>query len=228
MRVRMKFSKTGSVKYIGHLDIMRYFQKLMRRSGIPIAYSAGMSPHQIMSFALPLGIGDESLGEYADIELTRSVISTEALNILDAQSVPGIKILSFKMLPDGALNAMASVEAADYEIVLQNNRIPDLASKLSSFMEQEQILTIKKTKKSEREIDLKQFVFHYESTDDTILVRLKCGSVDNTKPELFMDTFLAYCGLSCSDSDLLIRRIVLYTVVNDTFVSLDDIGENIG
>ena len=69
MKVRMRFSKSGTMKFIGHLDIMRYFQKAFRRSGIDIAYSGGFSPHQIMSFAAPLGVGLESDGEYLDVEL---------------------------------------------------------------------------------------------------------------------------------------------------------------
>ena len=67
MRVRIKFSKHGAVKFIGHLDTMRYFQKAIRRSEIDIAYSGGFSPHQIMSFAAPLGVGQTSNGEYMDI-----------------------------------------------------------------------------------------------------------------------------------------------------------------
>ena len=59
MKIRIKFKKEGVMKFIGHLDVMRYFQKLLRRSGIPIAYSTGMSPHQIMSFAMPLSIDPE-------------------------------------------------------------------------------------------------------------------------------------------------------------------------
>lgn len=69
MRVRIKFSKHGAVKFIGHLDTMRYFQKAIRRSEIDIAYSGGFSPHQIMSFAAPLGVGQTSNGEYMDIEV---------------------------------------------------------------------------------------------------------------------------------------------------------------
>ena len=69
MKVRIKFAKYGVMKYIGHLDIMRYFQKCMRKGNIDIAYSTGFSPHQIMSFASPLGVGVESNGEYFDIEL---------------------------------------------------------------------------------------------------------------------------------------------------------------
>ena len=56
MKLRIKFSKHGSMKFIGHLDIMRYFQKAIRRSEIDVAYSEGFSPHQKMSFAAPLGV----------------------------------------------------------------------------------------------------------------------------------------------------------------------------
>ena len=67
MKVRVKFSKYGPVKFIGHLDVMRYFQKAIRRADIDILYSEGYSPHQIMSFASPLGLGITSEGEYMDI-----------------------------------------------------------------------------------------------------------------------------------------------------------------
>lgn len=69
MKVRIKFRKYGILKYIGHLDVMRFFQKAMRRADIPIAFTGGYSPHMIMSFAQPLGLGVTSEGEYLDIEL---------------------------------------------------------------------------------------------------------------------------------------------------------------
>mgnify|MGYP001068438734 FL=1 len=77
MKLRVKFSKHGVLKFIGHLDVMRYFQKAIRRAGIDISYSAGFSPHQIMSFASPLGIGLESNGEYMDIEVNSLTSSRE-------------------------------------------------------------------------------------------------------------------------------------------------------
>ena len=51
LKVRVKFAKQGAMKFIGHLDIMRYFQKAIRRADIDVAYSEGFSPHMIMSFA---------------------------------------------------------------------------------------------------------------------------------------------------------------------------------
>ena len=59
MKARIKFRKYGAIRFIGHLDVMRYFQKVMRRADIPIAFTGGYSPHMIMSFASPLGIGLE-------------------------------------------------------------------------------------------------------------------------------------------------------------------------
>ena len=73
MKVRIKFAKTGHMKFVGHLDTMRYFQKAIRRAELPVAFSGGYSPHMIMSFAAPLGVGTESLGEYFDLELAETV-----------------------------------------------------------------------------------------------------------------------------------------------------------
>jgi hypothetical protein len=55
VKIRVKFTKRNGMNYLGHLDVMRYFQKVIRRAEIPIAFSAGYNPHMIMSFASPLG-----------------------------------------------------------------------------------------------------------------------------------------------------------------------------
>ena len=69
MKIRLRFSKQGQMKFIGHLDMVRYFQKVMRRSEVDVAYSEGFSPHQKMSFASPLSVGVLSRGEYFDLKL---------------------------------------------------------------------------------------------------------------------------------------------------------------
>ena len=74
MKVRIKFSKEGPMKFVGHLDTMRYFQKALRRAELPVAFSGGYSPHMIMSFAVPLGVGMESLGDYFDLEMAEDMI----------------------------------------------------------------------------------------------------------------------------------------------------------
>mgnify|MGYP002258329890 FL=1 len=86
------------MKFIGHLDIMRYFQKAMRRANIDIAYSEGFSPHQIMSFAAPLGVGITSDGEYLDIEAKSTKSTQESIAALNAVMVDGIEITQYVAL----------------------------------------------------------------------------------------------------------------------------------
>ena len=91
MKVRIKFAKHGVMKFIGHLDVMRYFQKALRRAEIEVKFSEGMSPHMIMSFAAPLGVGLTSDGEYVDIELNTPVSTEEAVRRLNGVMVEGTR-----------------------------------------------------------------------------------------------------------------------------------------
>lgn len=68
--IRLKFTKGSEVKYISHLDLMRVFQRALRRASIPISYSSGFNPHQEISFAAPLSLGVTSNAEYVDLKLT--------------------------------------------------------------------------------------------------------------------------------------------------------------
>ena len=99
MKVRIKFTKEGPMKFVGHLDTMRYFQKAIRRAELPIAFSGGYSPHMIMSFAAPLGVGVTSTGEYFDMELTATIPTDEICQRLN--SADGRWYSCFKCPPGG-------------------------------------------------------------------------------------------------------------------------------
>ena len=151
MKIRIKFAKEGTMKFIGHLDIMRYFQKVMRRADVDIRYSEGFSPHQIMSFAAPLGVGLESRGEYVDIEVLSTDSSKEMLRRINENMVEGMEALSYKALPDDAGNAMSLVAAADYEVRFREGYEPadpdSFFDGIKTFLDQEEIVIVKKTKK---------------------------------------------------------------------------------
>ena len=104
------------MRFVGHLDVMRYFQKAMRRADIDIAYSEGFSPHQIMSFAAPLGVGITSDGEYLDIEAVSTVSSAASLEALNRVMAEGMEVTEYRSLGQNAKKAMTAVAAADYFI----------------------------------------------------------------------------------------------------------------
>lgn len=199
MKIRIKFSKQGNMKFIGHLDIMRYFQKAMRRADVNIRYSEGFSPHQIMSFAAPLGVGLTGSGEYLDIDVLSSDASKEMVRRLNDTMVEGMEVLSFRKLPDDAANAMSLVAAADYTVRLRDGWGEKLSvdgkkffSALSEFLETGDLNIVKKTKKGQRTMDLKPLIYEHRLLEDgnAIFLKLSSGSTDNVKPELVLEAFL--------------------------------------
>ena len=228
MKVRIRFSKTGALVYIGHLDVMRYFQKLFRRANMPICYSEGFSPHQILSFSHPLPLGMESVGEYADIELYERVTSKAAIEALLEKSVPEIGIFSFKLLPDKCENAMAAVRAARYDIgFTESCPFDDLEAAVKKLMEQESLVVTKTTKKSVKEEDIRPYIYECFVKGDHIEMLLASGSIHNLKPELVMSALGSIFGVTIEETMLKMKRLDQYAEGPDGLISLDDIGEDI-
>lgn len=235
MKVRVKFKKHGAIRFIGHLDVMRFFQKTIRRAELDIAYSAGFSPHQIMSFASPLGVGLESNGEYMDIELNTVTTSEDMIARLNKASIPGIEIIAMKELPEGAGNAMASVAAAGYTVRFREGREPnfDYASKLEEFLSKEQILITKETKKSTIEMDLKPGIYEFKANEDgSLYLLVDASSSGNIKPGMVIEKLLTEYGDTLKENALLITREETYTNLakpnkKRRLVPLDAIGSDI-
>lgn len=233
MKIRIKFSKEGIMKFIGHLDMMRYFQKAFRRCGIDIAYSQGFSPHQLISFAAPLGVGLTSRGEYMDIVVNSTQDSRTMIERINAEMVEGVRVLSYQQIEDETKNsnAMAIVAAADYEVRFRPGHMPekmDLKAEFEKFYRQEHIFVVKKTKKSEKEVDIKPMIFDLNVCEDCVYMKLATGSVENLKPEFVMKTFM---GDALGDYDLDICRTEMYAWSDgeqktpDKLVPLDGLGK---
>ncbi len=192
MNVRVRFAKYGAVKFIGHLDVLRYFQKAVRRAGLKIAYSQGFHPHQIMSFASPLGVGITSEGEYMDMELTAEYTPQEIVDALNSAMVEGFAVLSARILPEPENGrkretAMSLVTAADYLVTAKENdtflgtkSLEELNEAWGRFYGQESISVVKKVKKSNSEtsIDLKQFLY------GTVVGTVSGNTVEASLPEV--------------------------------------------
>lgn len=230
MKLRVKFRKYGPVRFIGHLDVMRFFQKCIRRAQIDVAYTGGYSPHQIMSFAAPLGVGLESNGEYMDIEVNSIVSCQDVAEKLNRASVPGIEITSVKILPENAGNAMASVAAASYTVRFREGREPrtELSDAITRFLAKEQILITKHTKKSSREVDLKPGIYELTWRNNALYMLLDASSAGNLKPGLIIEALLAENGERLQENALLITREDTFAMTDNgelpRFVPLDEIG----
>lgn len=218
MKVRVKFSKEGPIRFIGHLDVMRYFQKAIRRADIDIAYSTGFSPHQMMSFASPLSVGHESEGEYFDMELLSMPSEEDVKKRLNAVMADGIQILDVYALPEKERNAMASVAAADYRVSFSENvSLPDdFSDRLWHFLSRDTIFVTKQTKRSEAEINLKERIFDYRVLEhQQVYLLLDAGSGSNIKPGFVMECFFKEEGLDLPFYPFRIRRLETYRRFDD-------------
>lgn len=235
MKIRIKFRKWGVMKFVGHLDMMRYFQKAIRRSNIDICYSEGFSPHQIMSFAAPLGVGITSDGEYFDIEVHSSTSSAEAIRTLNATMVDGVEVTGYVELPENAKAAMSIVAAADYELTFKEGyELPlsyqeAVALVKEEFWAAEQFTILKKTKKSEREVDLKPLVYGLEVRELEegygFFMKLSTGSIQNIKPELVLASLFEKKGLEYNENAIQIHRLEVYARdEKEQLVPLLDLG----
>ncbi len=181
MTARIRFAKFGVMKFIGHLDVMRYFQKVIRRSSLPVSYSQGYSPHQLMSFAQPLSVGVTSDGEYMEVVFDDEKTAAYALEagksieeyITDefrTHITGGFEILELRILPSPVPgvkqeSAMSLVAAADYQISVKDGYDIGPADPcefndaMEAFWAQDGIFVIKTTKKQERVINIKEMYY---------------------------------------------------------------------
>lgn len=254
MKLRIKFKKTGSMKFISHLDLMRYVQKALRRAEIDVVYSQGFHPHQLLSFAAPLGLGDTSEGDYLDLQVHAMPEPSEFLSRINAQMNEEIRFLSVQILQDKTKPSMSLVAAADYCIRLRAGyKIP--MDKFSAFMEQEHIFVLKKSKRTEQQVDILPMIYVAGQTQQefcakqermktavcpvqTIFeegcrtacyMRTACGSRMNLKPDLVMEAFCDWCHIEYQPFAFQIHRLETYAESCEEgkaqhFVALDDLS----
>lgn len=233
--IRVRFSKHGAIRYIGHLDVMRYFQKVLRRSELDVAYTNGFSPHQVMTFAQPLGVGIESDGEYMDLRMNSIISTQDVMQKINENSVPEIQALSVKILPEKSGNAMASVAAAEYEIYFKDGRVPScfadgttIPELISAFMKQDEIILQKEGKAGLRDIDIKDRIYalDWDENEKVIHTILDASSGYNIKPIQLMTLLTAFGKSELAGNSLIIYRNDLYTRDNDgKLMSMDLVGE---
>ena len=220
--LRFKFKKYGPVVYIGHLDIMRFFQKAIRRSGIDAAYTEGFSPHLKLSFAQPLSVGVETDGDYFDLEMNTLPDLTTLVEEMNKQCVDGIEILNVTLLNDDVQNGMSSVKAADY--IYTFDSLADSKELLDKFFSQETYIFEYVRKDKTKVKDLMEDIYEYKILNDNeLLVKVNSSSAGNLKADVVIEALEKY-GLKAKC--LKFKRSELYTTdSNNSFMSLKDQGE---
>ena len=192
--VRLRFKKTGKLKYISHLDINRAMSRALSRAKISLWYTEGFNPHPYMSFSLPLSLGVESVCESVDLRIIGDITNNEIKERLNAVLPDDLKII--EIYDDFRDNS--EIAYSDYVFKLQFVDNEKAFESLKEILSRDEILAQKKGKKGKRRIlketNIKPFIDKYNISirDDIIVlnIRLLAGTEKNLNPSLLFDTLI--------------------------------------
>jgi radical SAM-linked protein len=211
-KYRLKFEKKDKMIYIGHLDLMTFFQRAIKRANLPIAYSNGFNPHQQMSFAVPLALGSYGYGEYVDIELKEEVPENEILQSLNASMNKGMQIVAVRKLAEGEKTGASIVTAADYRVTL-DTKISNIEDVISQLMASDTMEIERTSKRKTKVVNIRPNIYALSASNDTdktvLNMRIATGSANNLKAELVSEYIYKHCGIDFNTYSLVIERLEL-------------------
>lgn len=209
MKIRLCFSKSGALKFIGHLDFLRVVQQTIRRAGLPAAFSQGFNPHLLISFALPLPLGMESANDYADLTLLEEIPSAEIVQKLNAAAPVGLDV---KVAYPAGNKAASVVAVADYALSFphENNAPEDYTSAIEKILYSETIIIPKKTKKGVKDTDIRPDILSINMEKNRAIMRLSAGSSRFLHPLTMAEILFAEADLQEKPSAANLIRLELY------------------
>ncbi|MDR2399162.1 MAG: TIGR03960 family B12-binding radical SAM protein [Endomicrobium sp.] len=186
MRLRIRFSKKGVVKFISHLEQIEVFRRAARRSGLPIAFTAGFSPQVKSSYGPPLSIGQESISEYMELYFTQRIDIEEVKKEFQRVLPEGYKILDAKRVPLNfpAIHILSNI--AEYEI--KNIEISQL--EIDKLLMQDSIIIEKIKNDKVIPVDAKPLIREFTSKNGVLKLHLRFGRGKTVKPEMILKKLL--------------------------------------
>ena len=238
-RYRLKFEKKDKMKFIGHLDLMKLFQKIIRRTDINIEYSKGFNPHQKMSFALPLSLGHETVGDYMEIELVEQMNPEDIKNKINNLMPDGVRIIDCFLTTEK--NSASLLSAALYEVVFSGEASSgkgfldsieigfQFNESKNKLLSENEVMVEKKTKSGISLVDIRKDIFSInvkaDENESNAIIKIEmmiaAGSKQNLKPELVTQYILDRQDKEHTGKVKYIRKD-MFKEENNIFISLGD------
>lgn len=196
MRALIRFGKQPRLRFISHLDLQRFFQRAVNRTGLPIAWSQGFNPHPVMSFGSALALGWTSEYEVIDIKLSAPMGRKRTEDAVRAALPEDLPLLEVRMVDDRHAAPMSLVRMSDYIVRLEGEDAPAVIGQIPAFLEREVVEAIKKTKSGEKTINARPLVLSLEALDaDRFRTRLMLTESQSIKPELLVGLLSDMAGV---------------------------------
>ncbi len=176
---RMRFAKTGKLRFLSHHDLMRSFERALRRSGLPIRMTEGFNPHPILAFPTALGVGIESLDEVLEFELTSWVAPRQIEKLLQAQCPEGISINSVEAF---VRKERCFVDFVEYQAECPG-QTAGLEARVGEFLAEKEHAVERVSDKGSKRVDIRPYVLAANFDGDTVYLRIRITDSGTAKPE---------------------------------------------
>lgn len=200
--MRFQFTKGEELRFLSHLDLLRTFERALRRAQIPMALTEGFHPKPKLSFASALAVGITSQAEYGDLVLADEMTPTEFATRMNAVLPPGLKILRAGITTEKVPALMSMVNAAAYRAELEGDNIS--GETVEEVLSAEELLVERTTKKGARTVNIRPLLYSLDINGGELKFSCAIGSVGNLRPEELFNL------LGLQFNDVMLERTGLY------------------
>jgi radical SAM-linked protein len=178
-KVRIRFRKVGNLRLVSHHDLMRCFERMLRRAEIPFASTEGFHPQPRLVFALSLALGIAGCDELADLELAADLPPEEVRDRLARQAPPGLEIVSARSVPR---RARLQVRQATYRLPLPPDRAVSLAEKATALLAGSECW-VERSRPTPRRVNLRPYFAALRVLPDALEMDLIVTPTGSARPD---------------------------------------------
>jgi radical SAM-linked protein len=164
MRIRLRYSKHGKVRFTSHRDVARIWERVLRRAELPLARTEGFSPRPKMHFGLALSTGHESLGEYLDVDLREPEADEVDLGMLPERLTPllppGIEVEAVSVINRSDPSLQEAVTSCVWRIEVPGQSVDSLTSAVAAMLAADAIPVVRERKGKQVADDLRPGILH--------------------------------------------------------------------
>ncbi|UCH80013.1 MAG: TIGR03960 family B12-binding radical SAM protein [Nitrospiraceae bacterium] len=214
-KLRVKFSKTGNMRYLSHNEMVLAILRAVRRAHIPVAYSEGFHPHPKVSFGPALPSGVEGLQEFFDIELNEYMNEIEFKTMMNTQLPEGLEVKSAILIPERERSLSEIITCYDYEINIDKGD----EKRIHSFTGMESVFIWRKNKK----VDIRHMVTEANIQNNKLFLSLADTGTAHARLHEILQNMLHKTDEQVQS--LIVKRTGLYGNNKDDLITSEKIRE---
>ena len=201
-RVRITFSKGAALKYISHLDLLRVWERLLRRAALPVSYSQGFNPHPKITIAMPLPVGCTGEREVLDVVMDQALPAQHIVDVMQPVCPTGLGIVAVREVPLPEPALPGRIRRATYRVTLSGIESDGVAERAAELCAREEILVTFRRKTFDLRPLIESLTVEPVSPDPSetvltaVLLRSESGRIG--RPDVLveaLDLGLYLCGI---------------------------------